>query len=411
MGALTLVSVLAGCGGLLDVDVPGRVQEGDLSDPRLANTLVLSAQGDFECTFLAYILATGLWTTDFLTTSATRTQHQIGVRAATTITFTPGDCASTNPHSVWLPVNTARIQGETAVRLIEAFPEGSIANKDYLLAKAHAYTGYSYQLAGEAMCELAFDNGPLVTREETFRLAETRFTKALEHAARVTSGPDAADAVSIADMARVGRARARLNLGDAQGVLADASLVPMGFVRNVTTSDADARRRNRVFTHNNEGRQMALNGQFYANLMVGNVVDPRVRLRDGGGAIGFDGVTYMWYQEKYLTRSASLPFATGREAQLMIAEVSGGQTAVNVINALRATHNLPQFSSSDPAEIRAQVIEERRRELWMQGTRLGDMLRLNLPFVTGEDPRGESYGPYTCMPLPDVERINNPNLR
>src|SRR5262245_2196525 len=118
-GTFVLLSMLAGCEGLLDVNVPGRVREDDLNDPRLAATLVIGVQGDFECTFLAYIMATGLWTTDFMTTSATRTQHQIGVRAATTITFTPGDCTSTNPHSVWLPVNTARIQGENAVKFIE----------------------------------------------------------------------------------------------------------------------------------------------------------------------------------------------------------------------------------------------------------------------------------------------------
>jgi hypothetical protein len=407
---LALVLLLPACDRLLEVTVPGRVLEEDLNDPQLATTLALGAQGDFECTFLAYVLATGLWTTDFLTVGATRTQHQIGVRAATTITFTPGDCASTNPHSVWLPVNVSRIQGETAARLITGFPDAAVPNKDYLLAKAHAYTGYAYQLAGEAMCELAFDNGPMVTRQETFKLAETRFTSALEHAARVPAGADLADAQSLGNMARVGRARARLNMGDGPGAVADARLVPVNFVRNVTTSDADPRRRNRVFTINNESRDMAMNGKLYANLRVGTVADPRVPLRDGGGAIGFDGVTYMWYQSKYLTRSTPLPFATWREAQLMIAEVEGGQSAVNVINTLRATHNLPQFSSSNPAEIRAQVIEERRRELWMQGTRLGDMLRLNQPFTTGEDPRGESYGPYTCMPLPDVERLNNPNF-
>jgi starch-binding outer membrane protein, SusD/RagB family len=105
-----------------------------------------------------------------------------------------------------------------------------------------------------------------------------------------------------------------------------------------------------------------------------------------------------------------MPFASWREAQLMIAEIQGGQTAVDIINRLRSTHSLPTFSSSDPAAIRAQVIEERRRELWLQGTRLGDMLRLDEPFLSGVDPRGGPYGDGTCLPFPVIEEIGNPHF-
>jgi hypothetical protein len=56
------------------------------------------------------------------------------------------------------------------------------------------------------------------------------------------------------------------------------------------------------------------------------------------------------------------------------------------------------------------VLEERRRELWLQGTRLGDMLRSDIPFVTGVTPKGEQYGSYTCMPIPQREIDANPNI-
>jgi hypothetical protein len=164
-----------------------------------------------------------------------------------------------------------------------------------------------------------------------------------------------------------------------------------------------------VYVVNGAGRTYSVSSS-YLNLTVGGVADPRVRVRDGGGATGFDRLTPIWYQLKYGSRAAPMPFATGREARLMIAEARGGQDAVAIINSLRATHNLPAFSSTDPAAIRAQVIEERRRELWMQGTRLGDMLRLNLPFPSGSLPRGSVYGTLTCMPMPDQERLGNENL-
>ena len=119
----------------------------------------------------------------------------------------------------------------------------------------------------------------------------------------------------------------------------------------------------------------------------------------------------------------------------MIAEVAGGQTAVGIINQLRETVSdlpwvddshpgLPGCSSSDPDEILAQVIEERRRELFLQGARIGDMLRHPdiwppshsfgdrefTPFPTGLTTKGERYGSFTCVPLQDREVLSNPNL-
>ena len=105
-----------------------------------------------------------------------------------------------------------------------------------------------------------------------------------------------------------------------------------------------------------------------------------------------------------------MPYASWREALLMIAEVQGGQEAVSIINRLRRTHNLPQFSSSDATAIREQVREERRRELWLQGTRIGDKLRWDEPWASGLTQRGEPYQNQQCVPLPTQERLGNPNL-
>ena len=56
------------------------------------------------------------------------------------------------------------------------------------------------------------------------------------------------------------------------------------------------------------------------------------------------------------------------------------------------------------------VLEERRRQLFSEGQRYGDMLRKNLPFQTGTNRKGQTYSNLTCVPLPDVETLNNPNL-
>ena len=59
-----------------------------------------------------------------------------------------------------------------------------------------------------------------------------------------------------------------------------------------------------------------------------------------------------------------------------------------------------------------RTIEERRRELWLEGHRINDMQRLNLPWRTGFDHKGREYGAdITCFPLPLSELNNNPHLR
>ena len=65
------------------------------------------------------------------------------------------------------------------------------------------------------------------------------------------------------------------------------------------------------------------------------------------------------------------------------------------------------------AEVLAQVIEERRREFFLEGHRFNDVRRFNLPLepaVGAPFASGGTHGDQRCFPLPDVERLNNPNI-
>ena len=79
----------------------------------------------------------------------------------------------------------------------------------------------------------------------------------------------------------------------------------------------------------------------------------------------------------------------------------------------------PSVSSRSPQRIaeqlrgRRDVIEQRRREFFLDGHHLGDYIRFSLPF---NPPPGTAYhaggvyGSNRCLPLPDVEKANNPNF-
>jgi hypothetical protein len=111
--------------------------------------------------------------------------------------------------------------------------------------------------------------------------------------------------------------------------------------------------------------------------------------------------------------------ASWEEAQLIIAEARLGQVAVDRINALRAKRNLPLYTPANVNsrdEILNQVVEERRRELFLEGHWLADMIRHKGRPGTAFDEglnqqRITDYRPLYCIPLPDRERENNTTLR
>jgi hypothetical protein len=219
-------------------------------------------------------------------------------------------------------------------------------------------------------------------------------------------------------MARVGRARARLDLKNLPGAAADAGLVPAGFVRNAEfTEGGAAQRENRIYnlTIRNEYLSVAAP---YRNLTVngvpGNVPDPRVKVKDAAKKAN-DGITPLFQQQKFIAQTGGtpIPIASWAEAQLILAEAVGGQAGLDAINRVRTANGVPVITDPAPAgqAFIDLVLEERRRQLFSEGQRYGDMLRYNLPFTKGVTIKGNTYSDLTCVPLPDVETRNNPNFK
>jgi starch-binding outer membrane protein, SusD/RagB family len=412
LAALPLLASTA-CEGLLDVDLPGEFPAEALNDPAIAPLLVDGAQTDLECAVSRYIYTMALWTGEFQLGGGQRASVTWATRLSQAYTETQGTCVGNLQFSPYLPMHIARAQSNTALEVLNNFSEQQIPNKTFLVAKAHAIGGYASQFLGEAFCSMAFDVGPEMTREATFKKAEERFTAAIEAASKVnTSG-----AREILNLARVGRARARLQLGNKAGVVEDAGQVDRGFVFLSTYDNQTVRRRNMLVENVNISLISSI-GPMYRDrrfVLDGRPLpqgDPRLPIQNTGRVMQVGG-TIWWTQQKYPSRTnANVPIATWREAQLMIAEVVLGQTAVNIINELRSTHGLPSFVPANLSDstILAAVQEERIRELFLQGTRMGDKLRWREPWMTGFDYAGRPFGEDTCVPLPTQEVAGNPNL-
>jgi starch-binding outer membrane protein, SusD/RagB family len=398
---LALVVGLGACDDLLRVELPGSVAGEDLSNPALAQTLVNSALGQFECAYTSYVASAGILAHEYINASSWLNVNTWGWRGLELNEIT-GSCPSGRDATglgAYAPLQQARYLAEEATRLIEGFPDAQVPAKSEMLAMLAAYAGYSYVLLGEGFCEMAIDRGPLMTPVQVLQVAEQRFTSAITHA-------EAAGQADVRSLAVAGRARTRLNLGNLTGAAADAAQVPEGFVWNAQYSTVNGRRENRLYNLNHRNRVLSVEPAGYADLRVGDAADPRVPVVRAG-VPGHDGVTEHWFQAKYPAADSPIPMASWREAQLIIAEARPAE-AEAAINRLRARQGLPAYQPS--GNTLDDVLEERRRQLFSEGHRLNDMLRHDLPFPTGFNHKGQAWGPITCMPLPNQERQNNPNI-
>lgn len=403
--ALLVMSVVistAACSSLLDVDIPGRVEAGALDNPALAATMVSSALGQFECAYAAAVATTGVLSEEYIISSYFVNANIWGWRG-TEIRTADGSCVDSRDASslgYYTPMQTARYMAEDGAARIETFSDADVPGRAKMLAQLAVYGAYSYVLLGEGYCEMAIDAGPILQPDAVLAMAEEKFTNALGLAQ--AAGDD-----DLKYMALIGRARVRLDLGKAADAVADAEQIPEGYVRISEYSESRPRRENRIYNVTIRNDFLSV-GPTYRDLTVGGQPDTRVPVLNTG-TLGQDGVTDQWAQQKYTTPKSPIPIASWKEAQLILAEALGGQDAKDAINRVRAADGLPALDGSEGSDMTAVVLEERRRELFSQGQRLNDMLRHDIPFPAGTNHKGQTYGPVTCIPLPDAERLNNPN--
>jgi starch-binding outer membrane protein, SusD/RagB family len=396
---------------LLDVSAPNNVPVAILDDPLNATLMVNSAITDFECAFASAVLVEGIISDELGDAQLGAAGWPYDRRDANTQTngiYGANGCNSAQNPGIYTPLATARWDADHALKNLTGWTDAQVANRQLLLAQSNLYAGFSYAMMGMSMCQAAFDLGPSVDQKGMFTLAEQRFTAA------ITAGQAAAN-TDIVNAAYGGRARVRLYLANATGAATDAALVPAGFAFNATFDGSNSRRFNRVFSATSQFGDYTVEVQSQNLKTERGEVDPRsqstfVTTRPA------DAKTPIYVPAKYAAGNAvPIPMASYEEARLIMAEVQGGAGAVTIINALRSTVGLqPYTGATDAASIKSLVIDERRRVLFAQGTRNYDIQRFTIPFnPTVGTPfpiKGGTYGNTVCLPLPDVERFNNPNV-
>ncbi len=400
-----LTEACQGTGDLLAVQVPNSVSSTLFNDPVNATLLVNSGIGAFEFAFGTDIRVTGIATDELADATLASGNWPLDRRDNDATTAAYGAL-------LYSPISISRTLTDQAINNLKGWTLAQVPTKPTLLATAYVYSGFTYATMGMTFCQAAFDGGPAVGQLGMFALAEARFDSAIVYAT-------ASAQTSLLNAAYVGRARVRLYQHNVAGAASDAALVPSGFVFNANNDATSARRYNNI----------------YANISVtgNNTVEPasRALTTETGQADpraattlittkAADGVSPMYIPTKYngasLAVGEAIPFPIARyaEAQLILAEVQGGASAVTIINNMRTAAALtPYTGATDAASITALIASERRRVLFVEGFRFFDVERLNQPFIPAAASTyrlGGAYGATVCLPLPSSEFLNNQNI-
>lgn len=396
---------------------PGQLNAGTLYVPKNAQILVNGAIADFECAFTRYAVGSGILDDELANAISASNNFDYDRRTIQTNQgYGTATCGSNQQPPIYTTLSIARADADTVAARLEVWSDADVPNRTKLLAQSYAYAGYSLLLLGEGMCTAAINLSPEMTSAQIFGEAKLRFDKA------VAAATTASDSKTL-NLAYLGRARTLQNLGQIANAKTDAEKVQAGFSVTTSMDAVNVRRQNFSWFMIGQNSYASVDPSFLHLTLAGGP-DPRVAM-DSLGTVSTNG-TRLWSPSKYPNFTAPMAVAKYAEAQLIVAEAAVAANdlaaAETAINNARNTHNttspaftMPQYSAAGQtaAQVQAQIIEERRRELYLEGHRLGDIRRYNLALVPATDspyPAGGRYGSQSCFPLPDVERINNPNI-
>ncbi len=315
-------------------------------------------------------------------------------------------------------LHRARAGAEATIDLAQGF--GGVPEVE---SEMQSIVGYSYVMFAETFCggvpfsKVPADGGELqygdpLTTDQMFNTAITWFDQAIAS----SSGNS-----DLANLARVGKARALLGLGQISAAASEVTSVPTGFVYNIEHSDNSRRQENGIYIMSTVRRQFSIaDGKGGNGILYRSAMDPRTPW-DGGTDFGQDDITLYYNQLKYTSSNASVVLASGIEARLVEAEAAAdagdAPKVENIHNALRATMSLGDldFSGLSGNDLLMAHFEERAFWLYSTGHRHGDLRRLvdvyNMApsdvFPWGDYFKGGTYSPILSFPVPQSES-NNP---
>lgn len=439
--AVLLVAVIAAsgltaaCTDWLEVTNPGAIEPPDLENQNYIPLMVNGVLGDFQASFAWDALWSGVFTDELRNHHGYFENGEIDRREI-------NEGNGTYALSIYNGLHRTRFLGDSVAGRLKNLL-GDSASRNLSLARVLGMAGYAYVLLGEQYCEIPINLSAPKTPEEILNTAIERFDEAIAVAtaarAAATTPAGVAGADSVMNMARVGAARAALFLNNKSVALTYAQAVTPAYV-----SDTDKGFQYVAYFVDGPsgGEDRRYGNPFYEFISAGRWFSftdtPFDRLNDPRVPTPPDSTFTAQGTQQYIPRSPTafstydgtvngalfnftsrMRVASAIEARYIIAEAEG-LTAANLafINDRRAVGNeelLPDNTTA--ADYMAALRNERAREFYLDGHRMGDIRRYKAHEGIDLWPTGPyfgsatvTYGEQECFPLTSAEKIGNPNL-
>ena len=447
----------AGCDEFLTATNPGLIQEPRLADSSLVDLMANSTVGAMQDVY-SWMADYGAVYTDEARNHGTFSeeglydQRRLQPDNGTLSTFQ------------YAPLMRARWLADSLTSRIREI-EGDSATHDLRVARGYAMAGFDLVTLGEYFCEVPVPPpgeryGPPLKSDSLFALAMARFDSAIKIAAaskaanqKVTTGATAALAAryvlgadSVRNFALVAKARAALNKGDKATAIATAQQVTsMGgateFEYRVYYNDNSALNLVNKFAGDFSGgagvtirsvsgtRFIGLDDARVPHPINATTGAPLTEAATGGNwVVPNAGPSFSTFNNTKtgadFTNSTSIRIASMLEARYIIAEAGGpngtnlgGQSNVAFIESRRTA--FPSTTATTPttaANFMDNLIDQRRRDFFLDGHRMGDLRRYKNKLGIDLWEKGAMYGStltfndQTCWPINIAEITNNPSV-
>ena len=426
LGAFALaVGAATGCENFLTADNPGAVEADDLNNPAYAGLIGAGPVFGFQDANDDVVYWNGQLTDELYNRAVFAEEGQIDRRELYS------DMTYINAF-LYAPMQRARFLSEDAVRRLTVIL-GDTVGRDLRVARALAYGGYTYITLGEMMCTTPIDRGVPKTWDQMMDAAIFKFDSAvvIANAAKtylqtltpVTPAITAAIAGtdSVRNFALVGAARASLDKNDKAKALTYAQQVPATFDFRAYYSNNTTAQSNRTWDRLTNGKNANLvNTPFAA--MAGDPRVPRIGGTTASAGTPLSPSSYSTFSNTVagadFAATSSMRIASGLEARYIIAEANGPTAATLAFVNERRAAGLQAPTAATGDALMAELRDQRSRDFYLDGHRLGDLRRYKRFYQIDLFPKGPYPGSTTgaiytesidCWPLPTSEINDNPN--
>jgi hypothetical protein len=435
---IAALAAFTACDEFMEVTNPAAIDGDDLNDPDYIGLMMHGVIGDFQPAFAWTALWSGVFTDELRNHHGYFENGEIDRRKV-------GETNGTYQLSVYNGLHRARFLADSVTTRLQTIYADS-AGSQLPVARTMAYSGYTWTLLGEQYCATPIDRSEPQSSAQLLATAVSRYEDAMAvaAAAKAAAGglptPEAQAtrilrADSLLNLARVGAARAALGISNDAAFRAKA----LEYARAVTpaygSSDDQGFRFDATYAEDNDRYTRRVSSPFYEFIRSGRwfsisdtpfegLNDPRVphsdtlyRVADGTMRTLANSPTAF---EEFDGSAKGIPFqaattirmASALEARYIIAELEG-VTPENIafVNERRAVGGqLPILATATSEEYMAALREQRARDLYLDGHRMGDIRRYKALYGVDLWPTGAyfgsaslTYGTQECWPVPISE--------